>query len=246
MLARPVIFGSVMLIDPVDPSTCNSAPCQASKPARVTTNEGTPKRLKRKPWRTPIAMPDRDRGGDRQVGVPAVLDVEDRHHRRGEAADRADREVDLAEQQHVDDADRDQADRGDLQHQVGQVLGREEAVVLELEDRPRSRARPMTTRSEARSPWMKRRSVSLVARGSSRSSAVGASRRCVAHSSPSSIRSACSARSAPSRRSPPTPVIAETTCSSVVCFGLEVARRLARAAGRRSGRRPRRRRRGCG
>ena len=33
-------LGSVMLIDPVDPSTCKSAPCQANNPARVTTNDG--------------------------------------------------------------------------------------------------------------------------------------------------------------------------------------------------------------
>ena len=57
MLASPVIFGSVMLIDPVDPSTCRSAPCQASNPARVTTNEGTTKRVKSEPCRTPIAIP---------------------------------------------------------------------------------------------------------------------------------------------------------------------------------------------
>ncbi len=136
MLARPVILGSVMLIDPVDPSTCSSAPCQASRPARVTTNEGTPKRLKTRTLEEADRGADQHAGGDRQVGVPAVLDVEHGHHRGGEAADGADREVDLAEQQHVDDADRDQPDGGDLQHQVGQVLGREEAVVLELEDRP--------------------------------------------------------------------------------------------------------------
>ena len=54
-------------------------------------------------------MPTSDAGGDREIRVPAVLDVEHRHHRGREAADGADREVDLAEQQHVDDADRDQA-----------------------------------------------------------------------------------------------------------------------------------------
>ena len=57
MLARPVIFGSVRFIDPVEPSTCRSAPCQANRPARVTTKEGTTKRLKREPWSSPIAIP---------------------------------------------------------------------------------------------------------------------------------------------------------------------------------------------
>ena len=108
MLARPVIVGSVMLIEPVVAEHLSSAPCQASRPARVTTNEGTPKRREDKPWKSPIAVADPEPGDDRQVGGPAVLDVEHRHHRGGEAADGADREVDLAEQQHEDDADRDQ------------------------------------------------------------------------------------------------------------------------------------------
>ena len=57
MLARPVIFGSVRLIDPVEPRTWKRAPCQASKPARVTTNEGTTKRVKSEPCSSPIAIP---------------------------------------------------------------------------------------------------------------------------------------------------------------------------------------------
>ena len=57
MLASPVILGSVRLIDPVEPSTCRRAPCQANKPARVTTKDGIPKRLKRNPCSTPIDNP---------------------------------------------------------------------------------------------------------------------------------------------------------------------------------------------
>ena len=80
--------------------------------------------------------PAQHAGGDREVRVPAVLDVEHRHHRGRETADGADREVDLPQQQHVHDADRDQADRRDLEHQVGEVDRGEEAVVLGLEDDP--------------------------------------------------------------------------------------------------------------
>ena len=140
-----------------------------------------------------------------------MLDVEDRHHRGREAADGADREVDLAEQQHVDDADRDQADGGDLEHQVGQVLGGEEAVVLELEDRPdQGQADDDPQRGEvaldqaaqvaaglAGAPRIRSRLSSLIRRPRPRS--------------PFSFSSSSS----------PRPVIAETTCSSVVCSALK-------------------------
>ena len=42
---------------------------------------------------------------------PAGLSEADAEDRRGQAADRADRQVDLAEQQHQDDAERDRARR---------------------------------------------------------------------------------------------------------------------------------------
>ena len=46
-----------MFSEPVLPSTCSNAPSQAKSPARVTTNEGTTKRLNSEPWRNPIAAP---------------------------------------------------------------------------------------------------------------------------------------------------------------------------------------------
>ena len=49
-------------------------------------------------------------------------------------------EVDLAQQQHQHDPDRDRRHRGDLP-QVGEVDGAQEAVVGELEDRPDDRDR---------------------------------------------------------------------------------------------------------
>ena len=56
--------------------------------------------------------------------------------RRGEAAHRADGEVDLAEQQHADDAERDDADRRAVEQQVHQVVRRQEDRVQAVEDRP--------------------------------------------------------------------------------------------------------------
>ena len=80
------------------------------------------------------------------------------------------------------------------------------------------RARPITTRSEARSPWIKRRSVSLRPRLPSSARAVVAAASLIVAPPP---------RRSSSSPSSPTPVIAETTCSSVVCFGREVAGRPA-------------------
>ena len=60
----------------------------------------------------------------------------DTEDRRGEPGDRADRQVDLAEQQHEHDADRDGADRRALQREVDEVVGRQEARVEGLEDAP--------------------------------------------------------------------------------------------------------------
>ena len=45
------------LTEPVSPSTHSSAPCQASRPASVTTNEGTPNWVTMKPLKKPIATP---------------------------------------------------------------------------------------------------------------------------------------------------------------------------------------------
>src|SRR3984885_11961664 len=191
-------------MEPVEPSTCKRAPCQANKPARVTTKEGTAKRLKRLAWRTPIASPTTIGGAVARWGGHAP-------------ADGTHREVDLPQQQHVDDAHRDQPDGGDLQHQVGQVLGREEAVVLELEDRPdQSQADDHAQRGEIALDQAPDR---LLRPGQALLGLGGAGSR-FAHrsSSPLSALSARSSCSTPFFFSPsePTPVIAETTCSSVV------------------------------
>ena len=57
MLVSPVTFESVRFTVPVSPSTSSWKPGQASKPARVTTNDGMAKRVKMEPWKSPIAVP---------------------------------------------------------------------------------------------------------------------------------------------------------------------------------------------
>ena len=86
------------------------------------------------------------------------------------------------------------------------------------------RARPMTTRSEARSPWTSRRSVSPRHRASAlRCLAVPAAASLIAPPPRSrrSRRELLLARRSSSSSSEPSPVIAETTCSSVVASALK-------------------------
>ena len=88
------------------------------------------------------ALQQADRGAhgetreDRRPRAPARLDREGRGDGGGEAADGADGEIDLAQQQHEHDPDRDRADGGDLEREVGEVDRGEEAVVGDREDRP--------------------------------------------------------------------------------------------------------------
>ena len=89
----------------------------------------------------PVEQPDEraepQRGHDppASAGVAAVHD-QDRHHRGAQAADRSHRQIDLAEQQDEHDADRDGGHGRLLQHQVGEVAGTEEPLVLGLEEGP--------------------------------------------------------------------------------------------------------------
>src|SRR2546423_3578186 len=69
-------------------------------------------------------------------GGHVVLHIQDGGHSRGQAADNADRKIDLPQQQYEDNPDGDRAHRGDLQDEVGQVSRGEGAVVLGLEDDP--------------------------------------------------------------------------------------------------------------
>ncbi len=47
------------LIEPVLPSTASCAPCHASRPASVTTNDGIPKKVTMNPLKRPISVPTR-------------------------------------------------------------------------------------------------------------------------------------------------------------------------------------------
>src|SRR5215471_16036908 len=61
-------------------------------------------------------------------------ELELRHGHRGEAAQVADREVDLAEQEHEDDAKGEHAGAGELDDDVVEVVGGEEVRRLEAEE----------------------------------------------------------------------------------------------------------------
>ena len=83
--------------------------------------------------------------------------------RRGEAADRADREVDLAHHQDADDAERDDADGRAIEQQVDEVVRRQEDRVEALEHGPDDRRGPTTTGSEPRSPERTRSTKARIA-----------------------------------------------------------------------------------
>ena len=69
---------------PLVPSSCSISPFQASRPARVTTNAGTPILAKKKPWSAPMAVPLSDREDHGEPLVHAVGDVQ--HRERWRAA----------------------------------------------------------------------------------------------------------------------------------------------------------------
>ena len=75
-----------------------------------------------------------------------------RHHDATDRADEGDRQVDLADQQHEHDADRDRRDRRHLQQQVREVALGVEGVVERARTRRRSRSGPTTIGSEPSSP----------------------------------------------------------------------------------------------
>ena len=90
-----------------------TTPDQIRKPARVTTNDGTPAFVITIACRNPIAVVQRSANGDRRPPRPAriVGAEEERHHDGSHGADERDGEVDLADQEDEDDADRNRRDR---------------------------------------------------------------------------------------------------------------------------------------
>ena len=66
---------------------------------------------------------ERERHEDGAGHRPAEIDPEHAQDRRGEARHGADRQVDLAQQQHADDAERDDPDGGAVVEQVREIAG---------------------------------------------------------------------------------------------------------------------------
>jgi len=131
-----MMVGSVMLTVPVSREHLQQDALERQQPGQGDDERRHPEPRGDQPLEQPDGRSGHDAGRDRQVGRPAVLGAQHSRDRRRHAAHGTDREVDLAEQQHQHDADRDQADAGDLKHQVGEVGRRQEAGFLQLEDRP--------------------------------------------------------------------------------------------------------------
>ena len=90
----------------------------------MTTNDGTPMSATNEPCRTPITAPATSAARDRdqpRVVVARARQLQLGDDDAGDAADVADREVDLADQEHEDDADRDHGRPGHLHDQVVEV-----------------------------------------------------------------------------------------------------------------------------
>ena len=134
--ARPMTKSFWRITVPRLPISSSTTPFQASRPASVTTNDGTPILVMIRPCSVPIPRPAREHDHDRQRRrqLVAVGREQQRGEHAADAGHEADREVDLAEQQGERDAHGDHRVRRRLDDQVDEVPRREEAVVLGLED----------------------------------------------------------------------------------------------------------------
>src|SRR5690606_23723347 len=79
---------------------------------------------------------DTDGSGHRQPSRPAELRHADGEHRGGDATDRTDGEIDLGDEQHEHDAERDDADGCGVGGQVDEVPAGKEYVVQDGENGP--------------------------------------------------------------------------------------------------------------
>ena len=126
-----------MMIVPRCSSVFRITPCQIRKPPSVTTNDGTPTNATIDPWMRADRGADGDRDHHREQAVDLVAaarKLQLRHDERADAGEVADREVDLAEQQHEDDAEREHRRAGALGDQVVEVDGGEEVRRREAEE----------------------------------------------------------------------------------------------------------------
>ena len=136
-LARPMMKSFWRITVPRLPISSSTTPFQASRPASVTTNDGMPTFVMSSPCSRPIAEAGARAPARSPTTVGSSLpsgEQQQRGEHAADAGDEADRQVDLAQQQHEDDAHGDDRVRRRLDDQVDEVAGGQEAVVLRLED----------------------------------------------------------------------------------------------------------------
>ena len=98
------------------------------------TNDGMRTLATMTPMIVPMTRPVSDRGGDREVPVPAVAVHQPRHHRRADAGGVAGGQVDLAEQQDEHQAHGDEDRAAAFAEHVREVVQRAEARLDEQEE----------------------------------------------------------------------------------------------------------------
>ena len=77
-----------------------------------------------------------ERSEDRERDRPTLIYPQHADQRGGEAADRADRQIDLADDQNADDAERDHADRRAVEQEIDEIVRCQEDRIEALEHRP--------------------------------------------------------------------------------------------------------------
>src|SRR3954452_1739122 len=148
-LAKPMKKVFWMMTVPLSPMSSSTAPFQASRPASVTTKDGTPSFVMITPCSRPMPMPAARAStsagpaantlwlpGAGSEHVVLVGEGQQRDDPPRHTADVADRQVDLAQQQHEDDPHADGREGGRLDDEVDEVASGEEVRVLRLEDDP--------------------------------------------------------------------------------------------------------------
>ena len=133
-----------MPITPCVPSIWMITPFQASRPASVTTNDGTPRKATIEPCTAPITAPTSSAPPMAMYHGYSCDEPESCSSATttaAEPAEVADREVDLADQEHEDDAHRHHRDLRHLRDQVVEVdRGEEHARLRREEDRDQHHA----------------------------------------------------------------------------------------------------------
>ncbi len=107
-----------------------------SNPASVTTNDGTPTFATNVPCAAPIIADDGECDEDAEPAgvVTTVGELELGRSQRGNAAQEPDRQIDLRDQQHEDDTERDHRHACHLEDDVHEVRRREEVRSGEAEE----------------------------------------------------------------------------------------------------------------